>query len=450
MRERFFQLLQRLSGYRIHLRLLLAFLTVGFVSLCLAAGPSLPDVLLFLLSAAITAVLFLLLSTSGQPEDKTPEPETVSGQPGEPDTFGSLPYYSGIIIDYHNVNDDSADPETLELFDRIIRENLSVNKILYRLSSQRSSDCLQYYMNYSNYNLRVLSDSLKMNLYNAAQDYAINIFYSDAVTSSQDMENEILYLHQKLRYSLIFGYGHRFSIKQIRAFEASREKLDDNVASTIQNHLRTRAYEDLYRYFRRYRDMYDLLLRPDATPYSFAEMYRFAEEAFSAVKLFFQEKAFSHPMMQSSCITVLRANPGFAHFFDYLISCIQSYQQENPYAISSRGEQIMNKIYTYIEQDLAGANLNSIARKMKMTDSHLSRLFKKNTGTNFSEYLSERKLEEAARLLLQDDKIKVADIADMLGYGNPTYFLSRFKSKYGVSPTAYRKEHREADNRGKF
>lgn len=359
----------------------------------------------------------------------------------ESDIFGSRPYFSGIIIDYHNMKGNSVSPDILELFDRIIRENLSVNKILFQLSSQRGSDCLQYYMNYNNYNLRVLCDSLKMNLYNAAPEYAINIFYSDAVSTRQEMENELLYLHQQLRYSLLLGYDFRLSIRQIRSFEASQEKMDAGVASTIQNHLRTRAYEDLYGYLRRYRDTCTHFARPGNIRYSFSEMYRFAEESFSAVKLFFQENAFSHPMVQSTCSTVLRANPGFGHFCDYLISCIRSYQQENQHVLSSRNEQIMNSIYTYIEQDLADANLNSIARKMQMTDSHLSRVFKKNTGTNFSEYLSDRKLEEAAKLLVQDNKIKVADIADMLGYGNPTYFLSRFKAKYGVSPTAYRKTH---------
>ncbi len=316
-----------------------------------------------------------------------------------------------------------------------------MSKILFQFSSQRSSDCLLYYMNYNVYNLRVLSDSLKMNLYNAAPEYSINIFYSDAVPTYQEMEKEMLYLHRHLRYSLVLGYDLRLSIRQIRGFEASTEKMDASVAGTIQNHLRTRAYEDLYRYLRHFRDACIHFARPGTTQYSFAEIYRFAEESFSAVKLFFQENDFSHPMVQSSCSTVLRANPGFGHFCDYLISCIQNYQQENQHVLSSRNEQIMNKIYMYIEQDLADANLGSIARKMQMTDSHLSRLFKKNTGTNFSEYLSDRKLEEAARLLVQDNKIKVAEIADMLGYGNPTYFLSRFKAKYGISPTAYRKLH---------
>lgn len=394
--------------------------------------------LLLMLLVILSALILLFASPENKEENRVVE---ITVPYENDDAFGSRPYFSGIIIDYHNMDGTPASPDILALFDQIIRENLSVSKILFQFSSQRSSDCLLYYMNYNVYNLRVLSDSLKMNLYNAAPEYSINIFYSDAVPTYQEMEKEMLYLHRHLRYSLVLGYDLRLSIRQIRGFEASTEKMDASVAGTIQNHLRTRAYEDLYRYLRHFRDACIHFARPGTTQYSFAEIYRFAEESFSAVKLFFQENDFSHPMVQSSCSTVLRANPGFGHFCDYLISCIQNYQQENQHVLSSRNEQIMNKIYMYIEQDLADANLGSIARKMQMTDSHLSRLFKKNTGTNFSEYLSDRKLEEAARLLVQDNKIKVAEIADMLGYGNPTYFLSRFKAKYGISPTAYRKLH---------
>jgi len=392
----------------------------------------------------VSIFLFSLLAASTPPRkvdnDRVVE-ITAPEAPAEEAAFGSLPYFSGIIIDYHSTSGRSVSPETLRLFDEIIRENLIVNKILYQVSAQGGSDCLQYYMNYINYNLRVLSDSLKMNLFNAAPDYDINIFYSTAVLTRQEMENELLYLHQNLRYSLIMGYGIRFSIEQIRAFEASSAVLDANVANTIQNHLRTRAYEDLYNYLRCYQEALTHYRRSGSVQYSFAEVYRFAEEAFSAVKSFFRENSFSHPLVQTTCSTILRTTPGLRAFCQYLISCIQDFQQENQHVLSTRNEQIMNSIYMYIEQDLAGANLNSIARKMQMTDSHLSRVFKKNTGSNFSEYLSERKLEEAARLLVQDQKMKVADISDLLGYGNPTYFLSRFKAKYGVSPSAYRREH---------
>ena len=396
---------------------------------------------IFLLMLLIAIFAFSLAITTiplRKSEDRVVNIAT--GDTMEDITFGSLPYFSGIIIDYHHRSGETVNPETLKIFDQIIRENLTVNKILYQLSPQRNSDCLQYYINYSNYNMRVLSDSLKMNLFNAEPEYAINIFYSTPVSSYSEMETELLYLHQHLRYSLVLGYGVRLSIEQIQLMESSTQPVDLNVASTIQNHLRTRAYDDLYSYLENCKS-YIRAIRPNEQYYSFKETYRFMEEAFSAVKLFFQENNFAHPLVQTSCITVLRANPGYIRFCDYLINSIKDYQHENQHVLSSRNEQIMNSIYMYIEQDLAGANLNAIARKMQMTDSHLSRIFKKNTGSNFSEYLSDRKLEEAAKLLLQDNKLKVAEIADTLGYGNPTYFLSRFKAKYGVSPSAYRKAH---------
>ena len=396
---------------------------------------------LFLIMLLIVIFTFsLIITTLPLHKSENRVVNIATGDTMEEITFGSLPYFSGIIIDYHHRSGETVNPETLKLFDQIIRENLTVNKILYQLSPQRNSDCLQYYINYSNYNMRVLSDSLKMNLFNAEPEYAINIFYSAPVSSYSEMEAELLYLHQHLRYSLVLGYGVRLSIEQIQLMEASTQPLDLNVASTIQNHLRTRAYDDLYSYLENCKD-YLRSVRPNEQHYSFKETYRFMEEAFSAVKLFFRENNFSHPLVQSSCSSVLRSNPGYRQFCDYLISSIQDYQHENQHVLSSRNEQIMNSIYMYIEQDLAGANLNAIARKMQMTDSHLSRIFKKNTGSNFSEYLSDRKLEEAAKLLLQNNKMKVAEIADTLGYGNPTYFLSRFKAKYGVSPSAYRKAH---------
>ncbi len=401
-------------------------------------------IFLIMLLVAIFSFSVIITATLTKKKEAAERIVNIASGSTTPDNsnFGSLPFFSGIIIDYHNRNGEGTSPENLKLFDMIIRENLTVNKILYQISTQNNSNCLQYYINYTNYNMRVLSDSLKMNLYNAAPDYAINIYYSMSVPSYQEAEKDLLYLHQHLQYSVILGYGIRISVEQIQNFESSKNSLDLNVASTIQNHLRTRAYDDLYNYLKTCtenvrRDMN----HPDGTCYSFAEIYRFTEEAFSAVKMFFQENNYSHPLVHTTCISILRTTPGLKYFCDYLISSIQDYQHENQHVMTSRNEQIMNSIYMYIEQDLANANLNSIARKMQMTDSHLSRVFKKNTGANFSEYLSERKLEEACRMLLADNKMKVADIADALGYGNPTYFLSRFKAKYGISPSAYRKTH---------
>lgn len=405
--------------------------------------------LLLLLAAALLLLIPIIAASPGKADKKndtdaedTQESASLS-PPIEENQFGTLPKYSGIIIDYHSRGSSPTAPETLALIDRIVRDNFSFNKISYQVSSRSYADCLEYHINYTNYNLRVFCDSLKMNLFNSVQECDINIFYGTAVSTYKEMEDELFYLRKHLYYSLVLGYRIRLSIKQIQTFEENTEVLDPDVTGTIQNFLRTGAYEDFYAYLNRYKEITAIYSHTYSfmTWYSYSERYRFAEEAFTTVKLFFQENSFSHPIVHATCNSVLQANPGFGNLCSYLISCVQEYQKENQHVLSDRNKQIMNTIYKFIDEDLAGANLSTIARKMQMTDSHLSRVFKKNTGFNFSEYLTERRLEEAARLLVQDTKLKVADISESLGYGNPTYFLSRFKAKYGVSPSAYRKAH---------
>ena len=407
--------------------------------------------LILLLLLLATALLFFILITT--PPTKTHNKDNTDAEgtnesaslspPIEENQFGTLPKYSGIIIDYRSRGSNPTTPETLALIDRTVRENFSFNKISYQASPQSYADCLEYHINYTNYNLRVFCDSLKMNLFNSVQECDINIFYGTAVSTYKEMEDELFYLRKHLYYSLITGYRIRLSIKQIQAFEENTEALDPDVTSTIQNFLRTGAYEDFYAYLNHYKEITAIYSHTYnfMTWYSYTERYRFAEEAFTTVKLFFQENSFSHPIVHATCNSVLQANPGFGNLCSYLISCVQEYQKENQHVLSDRNKQIMNTIYKFIDEDLANANLSTIARKMQMTDSHLSRVFKKNTGFNFSEYLTERRLEEAARLLVQETKLKVADISESLGYGNPTYFLSRFKAKYGMSPSAYRKAH---------
>lgn len=404
--------------------------------------------LIILLTAAIIfgvlSVLFLLKAR--QSEKGPAAPALREADSGETDlmksSFGSFPHYSGIIIECYCQNGEFKDSDIPDMFDQLIRDNLSFNKIAWQFSRQHDPNCLQYHLNYVNYNMRVLCDSLKMNLYNAVPEHPFNIYYSLEVNSFQEMERDLLYLHQHLHYSLVLGYKVRLSIQQIQTFEKNTEVLDINITGTIQNFLRTGAYDDFYAYLNHYKDITTVYPHPYSfmTWYSFSERYRFLEEAFAAVKQFFLENSFTHPVLQTTCNSVLKANPGFSNLCEYLISCVKDYQKENQHVLSDRSEQIMNTVYKFIEEDLAGANLSSIARKMQMTDSHLSRVFKKNTGFNFSEYLSEKRLEKAVELLL-DTKLKVADISEMVGYGTPTYFLARFKAKYGVSPSAYRKAH---------
>lgn len=104
------------------------------------------------------------------------------------------------------------------------------------------------------------------------------------------------------------------------------------------------------------------------------------------------------------------------------------------------GNTYINDIMKYIGDNVdSQLSLNSVAEHFKLSTGHLSRLFKEKTGKNFSDFVSEAKFEKAAQLLLLESKLKISDIAGELGYSNVTYFTKLFKSKYGVTPTQYRK-----------
>ena len=66
------------------------------------------------------------------------------------------------------------------------------------------------------------------------------------------------------------------------------------------------------------------------------------------------------------------------------------------------------------------------------------RRFKSMTGKTCIEFIAERRMREAMRLLARGDLL-VKEIAYRTGFEDPNYFSRRFKRFVGTSPTSYRK-----------
>lgn len=70
---------------------------------------------------------------------------------------------------------------------------------------------------------------------------------------------------------------------------------------------------------------------------------------------------------------------------------------------------------------------------------HLQRQFKQLQGMSPNEYIQKVRLEKAVKLL-EEDKRKVKDISEAVGFLNTPYFITLFKKRYGCTPAAYRKK----------
>lgn len=70
---------------------------------------------------------------------------------------------------------------------------------------------------------------------------------------------------------------------------------------------------------------------------------------------------------------------------------------------------------------------------------YLGKLFKKETGKNFSHYVMEKRMEMAKDLILEGKKDRIYEVAEKVGYGsNSQYFSQVFKKYTGVSPLEYK------------
>lgn len=92
----------------------------------------------------------------------------------------------------------------------------------------------------------------------------------------------------------------------------------------------------------------------------------------------------------------------------------------------------------YIHQHyMENITLNDLADHVELNPSYFSNLFKTETGTNFSDYLLEVRVDMAKKLL-RDPKIKVYEVGNRVGYEDVVSFGRAFKKKIGMSPKEYR------------
>lgn len=86
-------------------------------------------------------------------------------------------------------------------------------------------------------------------------------------------------------------------------------------------------------------------------------------------------------------------------------------------------------------------SLEVICQKLHISASHFAKVFRKEFGTSFLGYLTDKRIEEAEKLLLTTE-YKSREIGEMVGYTEPNYFSYVFKKNRNISPAKYRKQRK--------
>ena len=100
-------------------------------------------------------------------------------------------------------------------------------------------------------------------------------------------------------------------------------------------------------------------------------------------------------------------------------------------------QRLLKDLDNTISQNLT---VGDLAHMADCTPEHLSRVFRRYLHQSPAQYVNERKLRQAARLLCHTDR-RIKEIAAMTGFATSGHFCRQFRKCYGLRPSAYRQAH---------
>lgn len=110
------------------------------------------------------------------------------------------------------------------------------------------------------------------------------------------------------------------------------------------------------------------------------------------------------------------------------------YKWEN--TLSSLVREVVEYIRENYKEEIS---LEKVVKRYHVNYSYFSRLFYKEVGESFTDYVTRVRMDQAKFLLVVTDDT-ISQIAEQSGYDNEKYFMKLFKKMEGCTPSEYRKK----------
>lgn len=124
--------------------------------------------------------------------------------------------------------------------------------------------------------------------------------------------------------------------------------------------------------------------------------------------------------------------------------------QEEPQKARARGQSsfesvnrkyMVEKIADFFEEHYAEKiSLEQIAGNMYLSPFYVSKIFKAETGDTPIHFLIEIRMEKAKELLISEPGLSIQEVSARVGYDDAYHFSKLFKKKFGVAPSAVRRQ----------
>jgi len=261
-----------------------------------------------------------------------------------------------------------------------------------------------------------------------------SIAVSDRITDLTEFSTAFRQTLDYFKYVFVYGNRTVYDSDMVRKLDSGRNDVYDNA---FKKNLQ--ALLHLNRLAEAKQEIADFFRLAKQKNYSFLYLQSLTTEIASMVIHEYQSNNIPLPNLQNGDMLQPYARltniDRCIEWFDRLLDILEEAMQSK---LSQLDSEHMKRILAYIDENIGTVTLSSVSEAFKMSTAHFSRMFKKGTGINLSDHVMNKRMDRACGLLSGSD-MKVADIADTLGYLNVNYFNKIFKSKYSMTPTQYRK-----------
>lgn len=122
---------------------------------------------------------------------------------------------------------------------------------------------------------------------------------------------------------------------------------------------------------------------------------------------------------------------------EYLCTFVELLYQQRNYRLEN-SDDLIKAVQHHIQQHyMEELTLESLADRVHLSPSYLSKLFKRETGENLSIYIQNVRIQQA-KLLLRTTNLKTYEVAERVGIPDPVYFSRTFKKVTGMKPKDFR------------
>ena len=130
--------------------------------------------------------------------------------------------------------------------------------------------------------------------------------------------------------------------------------------------------------------------------------------------------------------------PSLLSFSACICGALEQCIHETRHAIEQMENKPVRMVRDMVERHyMEHISLNDAADAVDLNPVYLSALFKKETGINFKDYLTNVRMEHAKELLQHGESIN--QVSELVGYQDTKYFSRLFARVVGVNPTQYKK-----------